>query len=47
MEMLWVVVAIIAVIAVREFVFVPFKQNPYEYIPDEDGNEKVKDNTDK
>lgn len=47
MEMLWVVVAIVAVIALREFVFVPFKQNPYEYKIDENGNESVKDNTDK
>ena len=47
MEMLWIVVAIVAVLALREFVFVPFKRNPYEYITDEDGNEKVKDNADK
>lgn len=47
MEMLWIVVAIVVVLALREFVFVPFEQDPYEYETDEDGNEKVKDNTDK
>jgi hypothetical protein len=47
MEMFWIVVAIVVVLALREFVFVPFKQNPYEYVTDENGNEYVKDNTDK
>lgn len=47
MGMLWIVVAIVVILALREFVFVPFKQNPYEYETDKDGNEYVKDNTDK
>ena len=47
MGMFWVAMAIVAVIAFREFVWVPFKQNPYDYHKDEDGNDAVIDNTDK
>ena len=46
MWILWIVVGIVAVIALRKFLFVPFKRQPYEYKTDENGNEYVKDNTD-
>lgn len=45
--MIWIVVAIVVVAAICYSVFSPFKRNPYEYVSDEDGNEYVKDNTDK
>jgi hypothetical protein len=45
MWILVVVALVIATIALREFVFVPFKKNPYEYAIDSEGNEYVKDNT--
>lgn len=46
MEMLWLVLGLLILLAIREFLAVDFKQDPYEYMVDENGNEYVKDNTD-
>jgi hypothetical protein len=46
MIMFWIFLAVVIIFGLYEFVFVPFKPNPYEYKTDDNGNEYVKDNTD-
>lgn len=45
MWMLGAVAIVVLVVALRQFVFVPFKNDPYEYATDSEGNEYVKDNS--
>lgn len=47
MQLFWIVVAILIILAIREFIFLPFKEDPYNYRKDENGDDVVIDETDK
>lgn len=47
MQMLWIVLTVLIILAIREFIFIPFKEDPYNYRKDENGDDAVVDNTDK
>lgn len=46
MVLFWLVATLLILLAIREYILVDIKQDPCEYVVDENGNEYVKDNTD-